>query len=79
MAKRRTIRTVAGVVKAFGGNRPIAQWANVGHTTVSMWVARDYIPPGWHWRMANELGQMGYDVDPEVFGVNPNDHIRRVA
>jgi hypothetical protein len=71
MAKQQPVlHSVADVVKAFGGNKPIAKWCNVRTSAVSNWLERDYIPPGWHYRMAVELGQRGYQVDPMVFGIN---------
>jgi hypothetical protein len=60
--------TVEAVVDAMGGPGPTADWAGLGTSAVSNWIARGFIPPGWHWEMAEELRRRGFEVDPSVFG-----------
>jgi len=48
----------------------MARWCNVKPSAVSNWIEREYIPPGWHYRMAAKLDDDGLDVDPRVFGVS---------
>ena len=71
MAKQKTLRTVCEVVKAFGGPKALAQWADVGPSAVSNWKADGFIPPGWHYRMMLELQGRGFSVAPQAFGVDP--------
>lgn len=61
------LKSVADIVKAFGGTFALAEWAGVVPSAVSNWVAKDYIPPGWHYRMYRELVARGFDVDEAVF------------
>jgi len=68
MIKKQTLRSVEAVVEAFGGTKATADWADVGMSAVSNWIDREHIPPGWHYRMARALSELGYEIDPVVFG-----------
>ena len=68
--RKRLLRTVADIVKAFGGTKKTAEWANTGMPTVSNWLANDEIPNGWHYRMFLELSGRGFEIDPAAFGVD---------
>lgn len=68
---KRCIRTVADVVKAFGGTKKTADWANTYASTVSNWLANDEIPNGWHYRIHLELTARGFSVSPKAFGIRP--------
>lgn len=68
MKHRTTLHTVRDVIDAFGGPKVAAAWADVGQTAVCNWINREFIPPGWHYRMAAHLGAKGYEIDPVVFG-----------
>lgn len=71
MAKKRKLTTVLEVVEAFGGPKAASEWADVGMPAVSNWVAREFIPPGWHYRMTVFFGAKGIEIDPSVFGQEP--------
>ena len=71
MADRKMIDSIEGVVAAFGGNSALARWAGVGEPAISNWIARESIPPGWHYRIDRYLRTCGYDVHPSVFGYDP--------
>lgn len=81
MAKtKRKLRTVGDVVEALGGTKAAAEWADVGPSAVSNWIAKAFIPPGWHYRINTELGARGLEIDPAVFGLQPDARPhRRVA
>lgn len=66
---KRCLRSVAEIVKAFGGNKETAKWANTGASTISNWLANNEIPNGWHYRIHLEMTARGFEVDPKVFGV----------
>lgn len=66
---KRSLRSVADIVKAFGGTKKTAEWANTYMSTVSNWLANDEIPNGWHYRMHLELTARGFVVEPEAFGL----------
>lgn len=53
-----------------GGTKATADWADIGMPAVSNWIEREYIPPGWHYRMTMELAKRGFEVDPSVFGMH---------
>lgn len=71
MKKRRNLKTVADVITAFGGPKELAAWAGVRTSSVSNWKTWGFIPPAWHYRMMIELEHRGFDVAPQVFGVDP--------
>lgn len=65
------LRTVADIVKAFGGPKSLSIWAGVGKSAVSNWISDNDIPTGWHYRMHLELTARGFEIDPRAFGVVP--------
>jgi hypothetical protein len=69
MNKRETIRTVADLVTAFGGNKAMGDWADVGETAVCNWKDANEIPRGYHLRLWLEVERRGLSVDPDLFGV----------
>lgn len=62
------LRSVQEVVDAFGGTKATAEWAGHGESAVSNWIARGFIPPGWHFRMQDELSARGFVISRSVFG-----------
>jgi hypothetical protein len=76
MTKRQiTLRTVRAVVDAFGGTKDLAEWAGHGESAISNWLARGFIPPGWHYRISEELKKKDLEAAPEVFGQRPRSPI----
>jgi len=69
MRKVRKINSITGLVKAFGGNRELADWAGIGMSAISNWIDRDHIPPGWHYRLHVEAASRGFEIEPHVFGL----------
>lgn len=70
MSKRDQIKTVADLVSAFGGNKPMADWADVGETAVCNWKDANEIPRGYHLRLWLEAERRGLQLDPHLFGVS---------
>lgn len=69
MTKRRAVvRTTADAIKAMGGAAALARWAGVSTSAVSSWGSDDWIPPGWHYRLALELERRGRIVDGASLG-----------
>ena len=68
MSKMRILRTANDVVAAFGGTKAAAEWAGVGESAVSNWIARGFIPPGWHFRMHEHFEARQYRLESTVFG-----------
>jgi hypothetical protein len=66
---KRCLRSVADIVKAFGGTKRTAEWANTHMSAVSNWLANNEIPNGWHYRMHLELTARGFEIDPRAFGI----------
>lgn len=64
------IRTVADLVTAFGGNKSMGDWADVGETAVCNWKDANEIPRGYHLRLWFEAERRGLEVDPALFGVS---------
>jgi hypothetical protein len=69
MTKRTRIKTVSDLVTAFGGNKSMGDWADVGETAVCNWKDANEIPRGYHLRLWFEAERRGLDVDPALFGI----------
>lgn len=65
--RQTTLTTTEQVIEALGGTTAAAEWAGMGPSGISNWLARG-IPPGWHYRIDRYLATKGYTVAPEVFG-----------
>lgn len=59
---------VKELIHAFGGTCAVAQWLDVGPSTVSNWKADNAIPNGYHLRIYLEAKQRGVSIDPTVLG-----------
>lgn len=66
--KRTAIDSVDALVEAFGGTARLAEFLDVGMSTVSNWKRADDIPPGWHLRLYMEATRRGFDISPDFFG-----------
>jgi len=66
---KRTLTTVKEIVAALGGTARTAEWAGVGMSAVSNWLADEDIPAGWHYRLHLELEARGFSIDPAAFGI----------
>lgn len=64
------IRTVSELVTAFGGNKRMADWADVGETAVCNWKDANDIPRGYHLKLWLEAERRGWRVDPALFDVS---------
>ena len=68
------VRSVEGLVAAFGGTKAMADWADVGMSAVSNWIAIGSIPRGYHLRMYLEVQRRGILVDHSLWGFDvPSD------
>lgn len=76
MTERAQINTVSELVDAFGGNKPMADWADAGETAVCNWKAANEIPRGYHLRMWLEADRRGLSINPKLFGVSEYVHGR---
>ena len=63
-------RTVEELVAAFGGTKAMADWADVGMSAVSNWIAQGYVPRGYHLRLYLEAQRRGILIDPSLLGVD---------
>lgn len=64
----RRIDSVDALVAAFGGTSKLAEFLDVGMSTVSNWKKADDIPPGWHMRLFLEAADRGFTIDTKFFG-----------
>jgi hypothetical protein len=71
------LKTVTEVVDAFGGPNATARWAGHGPSAVCNWMARGFIPPGWHYRMSKWAAENGYEISPSVFGEEETERPKR--
>jgi hypothetical protein len=65
------VRSVEEMVAAFGGTKAMADWADVGMSAVSNWIASKAIPRGYHLRLYLEAQRRGILVHPDLFGALP--------
>lgn len=73
------LSSVEQVVDAFGGPKEAADWAALGQSAISNWLARGFIPPGWHFRIDEEMRRRGFVVLPECFGAPARARPKRKA
>jgi hypothetical protein len=62
------VSTMDDLIQAFGGPAVLADRLGIGQSAISMWKARERIPPGWHLMIVAELQRMGLTVDMSLFG-----------
>jgi len=67
------IETVSEFVRAFGGTAAIAEFLDVGMSAVSNWKRENAIPPGWHYRLAEEAKRRHITFSKKVFGMEVED------
>ena len=65
--RRKVLKTTADVVAAYGGTARTAQRWDVTSAAVSQW-RQDGVPPGYHYRMADDLERSGFIVDGKALG-----------
>lgn len=70
MTMKRTLKTVDEIIDAFGGNSVVGRWLSVGPNAISNWRIRQDIPSGYHLRIWLEAQELGYRIDPKLFGVH---------
>ena len=61
------IETVRQLVNTLDGAQAIGEWLGLTSAQVEAWTERDFIPPGWHHRLACEVGRRGFRLSPAVF------------
>ena len=64
------VRSVDALVTAFGGTKAMADWADVGMSAVSNWIASGNIPRGYHLRLYLEAQRRGILIDPSLWGLD---------
>lgn len=79
MENGKILKTAACVVEALGGTKLAAEWAGVGESAVSNWLARGFIPPGWHFRLHAHFAPQGLELAPTAFGQTEPPKSRRKA
>lgn len=63
------IDSVSELVAAFGGTGAMAEWLDVGSSTVSNWKALGYIPRSYHFMIYLECKERGIELEPSAFGL----------
>jgi hypothetical protein len=69
MSERLQINTVTELVEAFGGNKAMGEWADVGETAVCNWKNANEISRGLHLRLWLEAERRGWSINPDLLGV----------
>jgi len=73
MSDTKTIATVRDFVEAMGGTGCVAEWAVTTDSAVSNWLARGYLPSGYHLRALVWLHCNGYAAAPQLFELPESD------
>ena len=74
----KTLRSITEIVNALGGKRKLATLVEAKNGSTSVicnWVADNYVPPGWHYRLHLFAEHKGFVIDPKAFGVPPTGFI----
>jgi len=67
------INSISEIVAELGGPSKLGALLGVTSECVSNWIARDYIPGGWHMQIAAMLHRNGKSIDPKVFKLTEKD------
>lgn len=67
------ITSIDQLIDVLGGPSAIGEWLGITQEAVSNWKARRSIPPGWHFKLAKAARARGCSIDPQVFGLEPDD------
>jgi len=67
------IKSISDMVTELGGPSELGAILGITQEAVSNWVARDYVPGGWHMQLAAILYRRGKSVDPRVFNLTEKD------
>lgn len=67
------IGSIDELISALGGPTALGEHLGVGASAVSNWIARGYIPTGWHLRLYLEVERRGLSIDLSVFGFVANE------
>ncbi len=70
---RVTLQTIPEIIDVLGGPAEVSRWAGMRPSAVCNWGARNELPPAWHIKIWIEVLSRGYDLDPKVFGLEPED------
>lgn len=73
------IATVDDFVAAMGGTGETAKWAGTTDSCVSNWIARGYLPPGYHMRALLWLHAHGLTAKPTLFDITEDELAKLIA
>ena len=71
---KKQIKTVGDLIRALGGQRPVARWLNIAPSSVQKWINNNRVS---RWRTAAILARIraeGLDVAPELLGMSDEEY-----
>ena len=69
----KVLTSIDELVTALGGTAEVAEWAGVNQTAVCNWIARGFVPAGWHLRLLVLVRKKGLSVSHVVFGLSEEE------
>lgn len=79
MTDRLTIATIDDLVAAMGGTGEAAKWAGTTDSCVSNWLARGYLPSGYHLRALLWLHANGHRAAASLFDLSDDELAKLMA
>lgn len=79
MTKKLTVTTVDEFVSALGGTGEAARWAGTTDSCVSNWLARGYLPSGYHLRALLWLHAHGHKATASLFDLSEEEMAKLLA
>jgi hypothetical protein len=79
MTEKRIISSIDDLVAAMGGTGDAAKWAGTTDSCVSNWLARGYLPSGYHLRALLWLHANGHQAKASLFDMSDDELTKLLA
>jgi len=76
MSTKLIIASIDDLVAAMGGTGEAAKWAGTTDSCVSNWLARGYLPSGYHLRALLWLHANGHQAKATLFDMSDEEMVR---
>lgn len=79
MSEKLIIGSIDDLVAAMGGTGEAAKWAGTTDSCVSNWLARGYLPSGYHLRALLWMHSHGHKAKASLFDISEDEMAKLLA
>jgi len=79
MSEKLIIASIDDLVAAMGGTGEAAKWAGTTDSCVSNWLARGYLPSGYHLRALLWMHSNGHQAKASLFDITDDEMAKLLA